>query len=94
MALVKNYSYCTISLIVLLTFSLVLYLYIHDVKIHKLIIMSSSKLTKTGNVFNLTTKTQIPNTLEDFIKHINPPSEVEEAEYFLGNGWVLRELSP
>ena len=92
MALIKNYSYCTIFLIVLLTFSIVLYLYIHDVKIHKLIIMSSSKLTKTEDVFNLTTKTQIPNTLEDFIKHINPLSEVEESEYSLGNGWALMEL--
>ena len=44
------------------------------------------------NAYNLSI--QIPLTQNDYMKEVFCLSNTDTDEHFLGNGWILKELSP
>ena len=72
----------------------IIHQYLRNLKINSLNNARSSKLTRTPTIFNLTINTYLPNTLGDYMGDFKVISEVDEVEHSLGNGWVLRCLSP
>ena len=54
--------------------------------------ISTLSIITSDSVYNLSIR--IPLTQNDYMKEVFCLSDTDTDEHFLGNGWILKELSP